>query len=150
MSKPLSVLAILLSLVALWLAHSGEHFIRVDAGGRDSNADTGRGDVTVVFESGSGSPLDTWVRVQPEVSKFARAISYDRAGNGLSEKGPVPRDGARIAAELHAALLNAHAKPPYLLVGHSLGGPYIRIFAGSYPAGSRGNGSGRSDPGGID
>ena len=134
MNKPVSLVAILLSLVALWLAHNGEHFIRVDGGGPSLRMlMTGRGDVTVVFESGSGSPLDTWVRVQPEVSKFARAISYDRAGNGLSEKGPVPRDGARIAAELHAALLNAHAKPPYLLVGHSLGGPYIRIFAGSFP-----------------
>jgi pimeloyl-ACP methyl ester carboxylesterase len=94
---------------------------------------TGNGEPTVVFESGSGSPLETWVRVQPEVSKFASTISYDRAGNGLSEKGPVPRDGARIATELHSALLNLHARPPYILVGHSLGGPYIRIFTGMYP-----------------
>jgi pimeloyl-ACP methyl ester carboxylesterase len=134
MSKPVSVLAMLLSLAALWLAQSGEHFIRVEAGGpRLRMLLTGRGDATVVFESGSGSPLETWVRVQPEVSKFARAISYDRAGNGVSEKGPVPRDGARIAGELHAALISAHAKPPYILVGHSLGGPYIRIFAGLFP-----------------
>ena len=134
MSKPVSLLAILLSVVALWLAHSGEHFVRVDAGGPSLRMlMTGRGDATVVFESGSGSPLETWVRVQPEVSKFARTISYDRAGNGLSEKGPIPRDGSRIAAELHAALLNAHARPPYVLVGHSLGGPYIRIFAARFP-----------------
>ena len=134
MSKPVSVLAILLSLAALWLAHSGEHFVRVDAGGPSLRMlMTGRGDATVVFESGSGSPLETWVRVQPEVSKFARTISYDRAGNGLSEKGPVPRDGTRIAAELHAALVNARARPPYVLVGHSLGGPYIRIFAARFP-----------------
>ena len=122
------------SAVAILLARTGEHFIRVDAGGPSIRMlITGHGEPTVIFESGSGSPLETWVRVQPEVSKFARTISYDRAGNGLSEKGPVPRDGAPIASELHAALVNLRAQPPYILVGHSLGGPYIRIFAGMYP-----------------
>jgi pimeloyl-ACP methyl ester carboxylesterase len=71
--------------------------------------------------------------VQPEISKLTATISYDRAGNGLSQKGPVPRDGGRIADELHTALQNAGVKPPCILVGHSLGGPYIRIFAGRYP-----------------
>ena len=134
MSKPLSALAIILSIVAILLARAGEHFARIDAGGPSLRMlMTGHGDSTVVFESGSGSPLETWVRVQPKVSRFAHTISYDRAGNGLSEKGPVPRDGQRIAGELHAALLNSHARPPYILVGHSLGGPYLRIFAGMYP-----------------
>ena len=134
MSKPLSALAILLSVVVVLLARSGEHFIRVDAGGPSVRMlMTGNGGPTVVFESGSGSPLETWVRVQPEVSRFTFTLSYDRAGNGLSEKGPVPRDGARIASELHAALINSRARPPFVLVGHSLGGPYIRIFAGMYP-----------------
>src|SRR5579872_1659819 len=133
-SKPLSALAIILSVVAILLARVGERFTRVDAGGPSVRMlMTGQGDPTVVFESGSGSPLETWLRVQPKVSRFARTISYDRAGNGLSEKGPVPRDGRQIAGELHAALLNAHARPPYILVGHSLGGPYARIFAGMYP-----------------
>ncbi len=134
MSKPVSALAILLSVVAILLARGGEHFTRVNAGGPSIRMLlTGNGNPTVVFESGSGSPLETWVRVQPEVSKFARTISYDRAGNGLSEKGPVPRDGATIASELHTALVNSRARSPYILVGHSLGGPYIRIFAGMYP-----------------
>lgn len=134
MSKPLSALAILLSGVAILLARVGERFTRVDAGGPSLRMlITGAGAPTVVFESGSGSPLETWVRVQPEVSRFARTISYDRAGHGLSEKGPVPRDGATIAKELHAALVNLRARPPYLLVGHSLGGPYLRVFAGTYP-----------------
>ena len=134
MSKPVSALAILLSVVAILLARGGEHFTRVHAGGPSIRMlMTGNGNPTVVFESGSGSPLETWVRVQPEVSKFARTISYDRAGNGLSEKGPVPRDGATIASELHTALVNSRARSPYILVGHSLGGPYIRIFAGMYP-----------------
>ena len=55
---------------------------------------TGEAGPTVVFEAGAGGPLEAWVRVQSEVSKFARTISYDRAGNGLSTKGPAPRDGA--------------------------------------------------------
>src|SRR4029077_19435539 len=71
--------------------------------------------------------------IQPAVSQFAKTISYDRAGNGLSKKGPAPRDGRRVATELHTALHNARASPPYILVGHSLGGPYIRVFAGLYP-----------------
>jgi pimeloyl-ACP methyl ester carboxylesterase len=71
--------------------------------------------------------------VQPEVSKFARTLSYDRAGNGLSGRGPVPRDGRQIVTELHHALASAQVTPPYILVGHSLGGPYIRVFAGMYP-----------------
>jgi len=67
------------------------------------------------------------------VSEFAKVVAYDRAGDGLSDEGITPRDGRNIASELHAALVNAHAPPPYVLVGHSLGGPYARIFAGMYP-----------------
>ena len=67
------------------------------------------------------------------MSRFARTVSYDRAGVGLSDDGPLPRDGRRIAAELRRALLLAGVAPPYLLVGASFGGPYIRVFAGMYP-----------------
>jgi len=93
----------------------------------------GRGDVTVVFENGAGPPLEMWGKVQPDVSGFARTVSYDRAGVGLSDDGPLPRDGRRIAAELRRALLLAAIAPPYILVGASFGGPYIRVFAGMYP-----------------
>ena len=134
MNKLLSLVAMVLSGVAIFLASRGRTFSRVDAGGPVLRLlMAGSGTSTVVFESGAGSPLETWLRVQPAVSKFAKTISYDRAGNGLSKKGPVPRDGRRIATELHTALHNAHAAPPYILVGHSLGGPYIRTFAGLYP-----------------
>lgn len=93
----------------------------------------GRGEATVVFENGGGGPLEQWGTVQPDVSRFARTVTYDRAGLGLSEDGPPPRDGRRIAAELRRALLSAGIAPPYIIVGASLGGPYIRIFAGMYP-----------------
>lgn len=134
MNKLLSMVAMVLSSVAILLAWRGQTFSRVDAGGPTLRMlMAGSGNSTVVFESGAGGPLETWLRIQPDVSKFAKTISYDRAGNGLSQKGPVPRDGRRIATELHTALHNAHAPPPYILVGHSLGGAYIRVFAGLYP-----------------
>ena len=134
MNKLLAALAAVLSGVAILLAAPGQNFSRVYAGGPTLRMlITGNGNPTVVFEAGAGSSLEAWASVQPEVSQFARTISYDRAGNGLSEKGAVPRDGRHIATELHVALHNAHVSPPYLLVGHSLGGPYIRVFAGMYP-----------------
>ncbi len=134
MSKTFLALAAMMSVAAVLLAATGQNYDRVDAGGPELRMlRAGHGTPTVVFESGAGSPLEAWVLVQPRVSRFAGTISYDRAGNGLSAKGPVPRDGQRVALELHAALQNAHAPPPYILVGHSLGGPYIRIFAGMFP-----------------
>jgi pimeloyl-ACP methyl ester carboxylesterase len=134
MNKLLSTVAAFLSVVAIILASGGQTYSRVDAGGPTLRMlISGNGNSTVVFESGAGAPLETWLRIQPEVSRFAKTISYDRAGNGSSKNGPVPRDGRRIAAELHTALHNAHATPPFILVGHSLGGPYIRVFAGLYP-----------------
>lgn len=98
---------------------------------------SGQGNPTVIFEAGGGGadggPVEVWERVQPAVSKFTRTFSYDRAGIGLSAPGPAPRDARQIAGELHVALANAGVAPPYILVGHSLGGPYIRVFAGMYP-----------------
>ena len=134
MNKLIATIAAVLSAIAILLATQHQTFARINADGPVLRMlETGKGNSTVVFEAGAGSPLDAWVRVQPEVSAFARTISYDRAGNGLSTKGATPRDGRQIATELHSALRNAHLSPPYILVGHSLGGPYIRIFAGMYP-----------------
>ena len=90
---------------------------------------TGRGSPSVVFESGLGGTSLDWVRVQPEVSRFARACSYDRAGYGWSERGPEPRHANRLATELERLLLHADVPPPYLLVGHSFGGLAVRLFA---------------------
>jgi pimeloyl-ACP methyl ester carboxylesterase len=109
-------------------------FTRVMVDGRSVRVlVAGRGDATVVFENGLGGPLEHWGKVQPEVSRFARTVTYDRAGVGLSDDGPRPRDGRRIAAELRHVLRAAGIAPPYIVVGASLGGPYIRIFAGMYP-----------------
>lgn len=134
MNTPFAILATALSALALYLPTRAQTFTPVTVDGRSIRMlVTGRGDVTVVFENGFGGPLEHWGKVQPAVSRFARAVSYDRAGAGLSDAGPPPRDGRRIASELHRSLRLADIPPPYLLVGHSLGGLYIRIFAGLYP-----------------
>ena len=90
---------------------------------------TGQGSPSVIFESGLGGTSLDWIRVQPEVSRFTRACSYDRAGYGWSERGPEPRHADRIALELGRLLLHANVSPPYLLVGHSFGGLAVRLFA---------------------
>ena len=97
---------------------------------------TGTGTPSVVFESGLGGTSLDWVRVQPEVARFARACSYDRAGYGWSERGPEPRHAARIASELDRLLLNAGVPAPYVLVGHSFGGLAVRLFAARREQGS--------------
>jgi pimeloyl-ACP methyl ester carboxylesterase len=134
MSRELAVVAVLISAMALWLPTRSQSFTTVTVDGRTVRMlVAGGGEATVVFENGYAVPLETWGKVQPAVSGFAATVAYDRAGFGLSEDGPAPRDGLRIAAELHRALELADLAPPYVLVGHSLGGLYVRIFAGLYP-----------------
>lgn len=88
---------------------------------------------TVVFESGMNQTVASWDKVIPEVAKFARVVAYDRSGYGKSETGPEAPVAREVARELHTLLTRINAKPPYVLVGHSLGGTYIRVFAGMYP-----------------
>ncbi len=94
---------------------------------------TGQGRLTVVLEAGLADSLESWQRLQPVMANFARVCSYDRAGYGTSDPGPMPRTSERIATELHAALQSAGEKPPFLLVGHSFGGFCVRVFNGKYP-----------------
>ena len=94
---------------------------------------SGSGAPTVILDSGLGVPAVGWDFVQPEVAKFTRVCSYDRAGYGWSTSGPMPRTSAEIVKELHALLAAAGEKPPYILVGHSFGGYNVRVFNGAYP-----------------
>ena len=93
----------------------------------------GQGGPTVVLEAGLADSLDIWRRVQPEIAQFTRVCSYDRAGYGHSDPGPMQRTSVHIAVELHEALQRAGEKPPFLLVGHSFGGFNVRVFNGKYP-----------------
>ena len=134
MNSLLAGVAVVLTVVAIFLPTRSQTFTRVAVDGRTMRMlVTGSGESTVVFENGLGPPLEMWGKVQPHVSRFARTVSYDRFGVGLSDDAPPPRDGRRLAAELRRALRAAGIAPPYILVGASLGGPHIRIFAGMYP-----------------
>lgn len=92
----------------------------------------GRGAPAVIFDSGWGDWAPAWAVVQPRVAKFTRACSYDRAGAGFSDAGPMPRTSVQIADELHSALHNAAIEGPYILVGSAFGGDPVRTFAIRY------------------
>lgn len=106
----------------------------VDVGGYRLHINcTGTGSPTVVIEAGLGDWSTSWGGyVQPEVAKTTRVCTYDRAGMGWSEAGPLPRDAAQFAKELHALLQAANVPGPYVMVGHSLGGLPVRVFVHDY------------------
>jgi pimeloyl-ACP methyl ester carboxylesterase len=87
----------------------------------------------VIMDSGQAEPGLAWASVQPAVAEFARACVFDRAGLGWSEPSPNPRTLANYVKEQHALLAGADVEPPYVLVGHSAGGLYARVYARDYP-----------------
>ncbi len=93
---------------------------------------TGQGSPTVVLDSGLSNSWLHWYKVQPEVARFARVCSYDRAGLGWSEPRPGPRTSQAVAKELHTLLRNAGIEPPFVLVGHSMGGLNMQMYASLY------------------
>ncbi|HLO31474.1 MAG TPA: alpha/beta hydrolase [Anaerolineales bacterium] len=107
----------------------------VDVGGYRLHINcTGSGSPTVVIEAGLGDWSTSWGFVQSEVAKTTRVCTYDRAGSGWSEAGPLPRDAGQFAKELHTLLQNANIPGPYVIVGHSLGGLGVRVFVHDYPS----------------
>jgi pimeloyl-ACP methyl ester carboxylesterase len=107
--------------------------ILVNVGGRKMHINcTGQGSPTVILDSGLGDSYVSWRKVQPEISTFSRVCSYDRAGVGYSEPSPGPRTSKVIAEQLHALLQAAEIAPPYVIVGHSMGGYDVRLFASLY------------------
>jgi len=106
----------------------------VDVAGRKMHIYcTGEGIPTVVLDSGLGNTYVSWRKVQPEIAKFARVCSYDRAGLGYSDSTSGPRTSKVIAVELHELLQAAQITSPYILVGHSMGGYDVRLYASLYP-----------------
>jgi pimeloyl-ACP methyl ester carboxylesterase len=112
----------------------GPKLQKIDAGGHKLNLlMAGQGAPTVILEGGFGTGIVSWTTIVGEIAKFTRVVAYDRAGLGQSEPGPKPRTAMQFARELHTALQNAGIKPPYVLVGHSMGGITVRVFADLYP-----------------
>ena len=106
----------------------------VDVGGHRLHLlESGSGGPTIVLEAGLMSTVMSWSNLQRELEKSYRVFSYDRAGLGWSDPGPMPRTAERIVDELHTLLQRAAVPPPYILVGHSFGGLTIPLFAARFP-----------------
>lgn len=95
---------------------------------------TRNGNGVVVFENGLGGTIDWWTKVFPEISKNTTAFAYNRPGYGKSDPASTPRDGMHIVDELRSLLRSKGLNPPYVLVGHSVGGLYMQWFARRYPS----------------
>jgi pimeloyl-ACP methyl ester carboxylesterase len=106
----------------------------VDVGGHRLYLDcTGSGSPTVVLEPGAGLMSSDLGWIAPVVARDTRVCVYDRAGRGWSDPADTAQDGAQIAADLHTLLQRGNEPGPYVLAGHSFGGPYALTFAARYP-----------------
>ncbi|RUT35525.1 alpha/beta hydrolase [Paenibacillus zeisoli] len=105
----------------------------VDAGGYKLHINKiGSGSPTILLEAASGETSLSWKDIPKELADTATVVTYDRGGFAWSEKATTPRTGPNIVRELHTALKNEGIQGPYILVGHSLGGMYSRLFAQTY------------------
>lgn len=93
----------------------------------------GTGGPTVVLFNGLGEFSGSWARITAQVGDTTRVCAYDRAGQAWSDDVDQPQDGIAAAADLHAVLAAAGEPGPYVLVGHSIGGPYALTYAAQYP-----------------
>lgn len=93
----------------------------------------GEGSPTVILESGLGDGKESWQPIYEQVSQLTQVFAYDRAGYGASKSASELRDGATIIRELRATLQALNLQPPYILVGHSVGGTYMEGYARTYP-----------------
>jgi pimeloyl-ACP methyl ester carboxylesterase len=106
----------------------------VDLGGHRLHVDCrGKGSPTVILEGGFEEFSFDWILVQAKVAAFTRVCSYDRAGYAWSDSGPKPRTFGQMNLEVHDALAKLGERGPFVLVGHSFGGPVVRNFANAYP-----------------
>lgn len=93
---------------------------------------TGAGAPPVILEAGLGGSSADWGFVQPEIARFTRVCSYDRAGMGYSDPGPSPRTARRIAEELATLIDRSGMGGPVVLVAASSGGFDVRVFASDH------------------
>ncbi len=93
---------------------------------------SGIGSPTVILDGAIGSSMFVWHLVQPKLAQHLRVCSYDRAGYGFSDPGGLPHTTNANVDDLHALLVHAHIRPPYVLVAHSLNAFDARVFADRY------------------
>jgi pimeloyl-ACP methyl ester carboxylesterase len=106
----------------------------IDIGGHRLHLfEQGSGSPTIVLEAGLMSTVLSWSGLQQRLALSYRVVSYDRAGLGWSDPGPLPRTADRIVDELHTLLHRAGISPSYILVGHSFGGLTMPLFAARFP-----------------
>lgn len=135
MKAPVAVLALLLLIYSDALAQ--KRFITIDSSRIWVNTieldNRQAGQPVVVFESGHGTPMEHWDKILDGVSKLAPLITYDRPGIGESEPDNEMPTIKNVSDKLIKILNYLDVEPPYVLVGHSLGGAYVRGFAVYYP-----------------
>ncbi|WP_420846621.1 alpha/beta fold hydrolase [Methylocystis parvus] len=82
-----------------------------------------------MFENGLGGRLEWWSKILPDIATETTVFAYNRPGIGASAPATTPRDGVTIVEELRATLRAKGIAPPYVLVGHSIGGLYVQLYA---------------------
>jgi pimeloyl-ACP methyl ester carboxylesterase len=106
----------------------------IDVGGHRLHLScTGSGSPAVILEAGLGEPGASWAWISDAVADDTQVCVYDRAGRGWSDVAPARHDGVAVATDLHELLERGRVPSPYVLVGHSSGAQYVRIFTGRYP-----------------
>lgn len=87
----------------------------------------------VVLINGGSGPIEGWYKIFHELAEAATVVAYNRLGVGGSDKPSIPQHGDAIVTALRQLLAEARVHPPYILVGHSLGGLYANLFARQFP-----------------
>lgn len=106
----------------------------IDVGGHRLYIEcTGTGSPAVILQSGLGESSSYWGSIAPDVAASTTVCTYDRAGHGRSEAATAPQAGTALATDLSMLLERAGVPGPYVLVGHSSGGAYVRVFADRHP-----------------
>ncbi len=106
----------------------------IDVGGHRLYVECiGSGAPAVILQAGLWASSSSWAGIAPAVAATTTVCAYDRAGHGRSDEAAGPQDGIALATDLHTLLERAGVPGPYVLVGHSSGGPYVRVFAAQYP-----------------
>ena len=112
--------------------HGQERYVNID-GQKFRIKEYGVGDVTVIFENGMSDSLEAWGSIPDTVATFAHVFLYDRADIGKSDSSRLKRTIPNMVTELKSILKHENINPPFILVGHSLGGYITRYFSSQFP-----------------